>query len=208
MLKVLIPVAFVPGPIYMNIDPKSLGFILYPLPFVDIPVDVIEFALAIGSIVFPLSFILRPVCPYLDSVAVSIFADPLSSVDGACRERIRRPEFLVITELSNTVGYFSLGILLVFWEIILFFLFLGVGLALQTYHVLVVVVVLLAVGNLVFLNIVGSLLFIAFVLLYFIQMGVLLRVDVLVHREILRIRNEPYFLIFLLQTSALTIVAH
>ena len=88
VLQVILPLAFIPGAVHMDVDSVSVCLVVHPIALVDIAVDVNELALAVCSVVLPVAFVTGTVGPNLFSEAISEASDPLSIVSSACFEYV------------------------------------------------------------------------------------------------------------------------
>ena len=83
MLKILFPLTFVQGSIYVVVSPSTIGLVICPMSFVNITVNMYEFAFAVSFVIPPFTFISSSVVPELLAEAISKAALPLACVDGA-----------------------------------------------------------------------------------------------------------------------------
>jgi hypothetical protein len=71
ILKIITPVSFILGSVYMNINTVAVRFVLFPLSFINISICMPEFTLAICFIEAPFALVLGSIRPYLSTWTMS-----------------------------------------------------------------------------------------------------------------------------------------
>jgi hypothetical protein len=88
VLEVLSPVSFVTSSVLMGVNSISVGFIVSPVSFEDVAINMPKLAFSLCFVQAPSAFVFSPVWPYLNPLAVSHVAFPLSLVDSSVFEHM------------------------------------------------------------------------------------------------------------------------
>lgn len=99
VLLVVLPVAFVPGSLGVDVHPVAVALVVVPVALVHVAVGVVEPALALGHAVGPLALEHGPVRPTHGAVAVPEAAHPLSAVDRLAFVAVRAHRGLAWLEI-------------------------------------------------------------------------------------------------------------
>ena len=83
MLQIILPVAFIPSTVLMNINSVAICLIVKPFSFENVSVDMPEFSMTTGLVKAPAPLVLSSVFPDLDSVSVLHIAEPLPCIGGS-----------------------------------------------------------------------------------------------------------------------------
>lgn len=101
MLQVVAPHTLVLSTVDMHVNTESVGLVVSPLSIVDISVDVHELSLTVGMVLSPLARVLGTVRPMLLTLAVTEASLPLTVVDSATLEAVRRAFFTTLVGIEG-----------------------------------------------------------------------------------------------------------
>jgi len=114
MLLVIFPLAIVLSTIGVSVNTFPVGFIVFPLTFVYVTVCMVKYSIAIGFVVAPTSFVARTIRPFLLASAVSLSAEPLSSVNCSTGQSDRTWDGSI--PVSRTIFVIQLCVVIVIIE--------------------------------------------------------------------------------------------
>lgn len=86
-MKVVEPVALVPGSVLVDVDPKTVGLVMGPVSVIDVSIGMPEFTLAVSFVIGPQPLVSRTVGPYLFPRPMPQAFKEVASVDGPVFER-------------------------------------------------------------------------------------------------------------------------
>lgn len=80
ILQVILPIAFILGPVLMSIHAITISFIIFPFAVKNVSINMPKFTLSMSLVFSPLAFITSTIRPYLNTVPISHFVEPLSFI--------------------------------------------------------------------------------------------------------------------------------
>ena len=88
VLKVVLPLTLILGPVHVHVDTGSVGFVIGPETIIDVTVDMDELTLAMGTVLPPVTDVFGAIRRSLLAEAVSEAALPLPAIDSARGELV------------------------------------------------------------------------------------------------------------------------